>query len=582
MNSCVYFSGEFELRYGQATDAGVKPKNKDSLGVRIPEDPAALSTKGIAAVIADGVSAAEAAREAADLCVLGFLNDFYSTPDTWQTKISGQRVLTALNRWLYSEGQGFRDASKGFVCAMSAVVVKGRQAHVFHVGDTRVWHFREGRIEPMTRDHAQQVSKTTTYLSRAMGLSLSLKIDYHVIDLRPGDALFLSTDGLHEHVSPKNIASGLSGVSDDPNAVCENLLKQALANGSEDNLSCQLLWLDRLPAPTGDDVLHELHRLPFPPDLDPGMKLEGWEVQQLLDASPRSQLYIVENVDTGQRAVMKTPSVNFQDDPAYIERFVLEEWVGRRIDTPHVVKIVAKTRPPQFLFHLLEFVDGQPLDEWAKAARTPEVTAVVSIIEQAVEGVRVLHRHEILHQDLKPANLMIGPDGFVKVIDFGSVSVAGIRELDAPFDRGRNLGTTRYAAPEYRLGSTASPRSDQFSLAVIAYELLTGKHPFGEAFEAANSPGDFAKLRYTPAFRHNPLVPVWIDGALRKATRLQPEGRYEVLSEFVADLRRPNPAFIRSARELPMIERNPVRFWQALCLILAIGWLITLVILMIR
>ena len=566
--------------YGQATDAGVKPRNEDSLGIRIPSDSDQLAGKGIAAVIADGVSAAEAAREAADLCVLGFLNDYYSTPEPWQVKTAGQRVITALNRWLFAEGQGFRDEGRGFVCAMSVLVVKGSQAHIFHVGDTRIWLVRDSRISLLTRDHTQRVSEDHEYLSRAMGLSLNLKIDYQQLDLASGDSLLLTTDGVHSVLLPSVIEEISTRAENTPDEICASLNAAALDAGSTDNVSCQLLRIEQLLCTESQSNAELLERLPIPPDLNPGMKIDGWEVEKILDASARSQLYLVRDLEDGRRAVMKTPSVNYEDDPAVLERFLMEEWVGRRIESDRVVRVLEKPRPARFLYYLMEHVMGHPLSEWIRQHKCDaEITEVVDIVHQTAEGLRALHRKEVLHQDLKPDNVLIDVDGRVKIIDLGSTRVAGLLDGAQAIDTDseHRLGTARYSAPEYRVGPAADSRADLFSLAVIAYEMLTGgHHPWGDAFENAESPGQFARLHYTPAYRHNPLVPVWIDGALRKALDFSPTQRHPALSEFLFDLKRPNPAYLREAADLPLLERDPLRLWKGLSLILGILLAITL------
>ena len=572
----------YQYSYGQATSAGVKPRNEDSLGIRIPSDSDQLAGKGISAVIADGVSAAEAAREAADLCVLGFLNDYYSTPEPWQVKTSGQRVITALNRWLFAEGQSFRDEGRGFVCAMSAVVAKGTQAHIFHVGDTRVWLLRDGKIRLLTRDHCQRISENREYLSRAMGLSLSLKIDYQRIDIIEGDSLLLTTDGVHSVLRPTIIEKISTAPGSTPDQVCEQLNACALDHGSTDNVSCQMLCIDRLPSAADDQNSDILERLPIPPDLDPGMSIDGWQVEKILDASPRSQLYVVRDSDSDRRAVMKTPSVNHEDDPVVLERFLMEEWIGRRIESDRVVRVIDKPRPARFLYYLMEHVMGQPLSVWIRQRkRQAEVGEVVDIVQQIAQGLRALHRKEVLHQDLKPDNVLIDADGGIKIIDLGSTRVAGAVEGSEPTEGEHRLGTARYSAPEYRVGPAADFRADLFSLAVVAYEMFTGgHHPWGDAYENAESPGQLARLRYTPVYHHNPLVPVWIDGALRKSLDLSPAQRHPALSEFLADLRHPNPVYLREAAELPLLERDPLRFWKALSLLLGILLAITLCLLL--
>lgn len=560
----MHIKGELRVRYGQATSAGVKPQNEDCLGIQIPDDDL-LATKGLVVVVADGVSAAEAGKEASELCVKNFINDYFSTPETWEVKTAAHRVLVSLNRWLFSKGQSLADERRGYVAAMSALVLKARSAYLFHVGDTRVYRFRNGDLEPLTQDHHTWVSSKTCYLSRAMGMGINLDIDYRKAGMEPGDILFFSTDGVHEHVRDSDIARALAEVDTEPDVLCQKLVDLALSNGSQDNLSCQILRVDDLPEASSKDMYDALSRLPFPPDLKIGTSLDGYQVEAVLHESSRSQLYLVRDTETGERMTMKTPSVNFSDDPAYIERFIMEEWIGRRISNTHIVQILEKTRTPQCLYFLMEHVEGQTLAEWMAENPSPEIGVVVDLVQQIVDGLRALHRRETLHQDLKPDNIMIQPDGVVKIIDLGSTFIAGIHETNVPFERDQNLGTMKYSAPEYRLGRRPSTRSDQFALAMIAYDLFTGGlgSPYGEKFAEAQALRDFSVLEYQPAARTNPLVPSWVDGALKKALSLNSELRYEALSEWITDLKQPNAQFLE-AGNLPLIQRDPLRFWKGL------------------
>ena len=100
--------------------------------------------------------------------------------------------------------------------------------------------------------------------------------------------------------------------------------------------------------------------------------------------------------------------------------------------------------------------------------------------------------------------------------------------------------------------------------------MLTGKHPYGEKYETAASPTSFARLTYTPAYEHNPLVPVWLDGALKKALQLDPRRRYDALSEWIGDMKTPNPRLM-SDRALPLAERDPVLLWQGISAVLLVA-----------
>jgi serine/threonine protein kinase len=153
----------------------------------------------------------------------------------------------------------------------------------------------------------------------------------------------------------------------------------------------------------------------------------------------------------------------------------------------------------------------------------------------------------------------------VKIIDFGATRVAGVAEGRPQTEGEGILGTVQYTAPEYFLGDAGSTASDQFSLGVIAYQMLTGNLPYGAGIARARTDAQMGRLAYIPASPVNADVPVWVDGALRRAVHLDPDKRYEALSEFVHDLRTPNPTYLRRT---PLIERNPLLVWQALSFVL--------------
>jgi serine/threonine protein kinase len=163
---------------------------------------------------------------------------------------------------------------------------------------------------------------------------------------------------------------------------------------------------------------------------------------------------------------------------------------------------------------------------------------------------------------------MIDKTGTVKIIDFGSTKVAGVVETAPPTEHNEILGTAQYTAPEYFLGESGSRRSDQFSLGVIAYQMLTGKLPYGAQVARARTKSQQRKLKYQTALDDSREIPVWIDGAIARAVQPDPYKRYEEMSEFVFDLRNPSARYL-DTRVTPLIERNPLLFWKMLTLILA-------------
>ncbi len=565
---------------GQHSAAGVKDENWDCLGIRVPND-SSLATKGIAAVLADGVSAASAGKEAAAICVQNFLGDYYSTPDSWQVKTSAQRVLTSLNRWLYSLTQsgGFEE-EKGYISTICVVILKSRTAHLFHAGDSRIYRLRKGKLEQLTKDHDVQFNKTTRYLNRAMGLNVSLRVDYKTVELEQGDIFLTTTDGIHDFLSLEEMTSQLEAAesASELDTIAGNLAAQALLNESKDNLSCQIIRVDTLPAANRDESMRQLSELPFPPDLKAGDKLDGLEIIRTLTESPRSTLYLVRDPASQLEYVLKSPSVNFIDDPAYIERFAMEEWIGKRLEHRNLLKIISRPNERSAQYYLMEHIMGTRLSDWIEAyGKSPDIQEVIRIAGEIISGIRALHRKETIHQDLKPDNILLDRDGHVKIIDYGSSRIAGIDEISVNFDREVALGTVDYSAPEYRLNIDATTAADQFSIAMIIYHMLTGdRSPYGKKWEKANNLRDFSLLEYRPSYQIQPLVPLWMDQALEKALRINPSLRYDSLSEFLQDLKAPNPEFQR-AKFQPLLERNPLLLWKSISLILFILLILSLV-----
>ncbi|WP_299180155.1 bifunctional protein-serine/threonine kinase/phosphatase [uncultured Neptuniibacter sp.] len=560
----MYLSNEIDIAIGQHSVEGRKARNEDCLGFFQPEGNL-LTTKGAVAIIADGVSTAEAGAEAAQYCVQEFLSDYFDTPDIWTVSKSAQKVLTSINRLLYARSHEYLSTTRGHVCTLSTLVIKSRKAHLFHIGDSRIYLIRRDSLELLTEDHITRLSESNSCLSRAMGMDTHLEIDYKVIDIEEGDLFLLSTDGIHDVLEPSQLKALALGDSD-LNQCCQSLVQTAYDAGSTDNLSCQLLRVNQIDDDSISDMTDRLTTLPFPPELETGMKIDSYLIEQELYASNRSQLYRVRDLETDECWVMKTPSQNYDDDTAYIERFVMEEWVGSRIDSPHVVEVHIPNRAKTFLYYLMESIDGVPLDEWIESNPTPKPALAIKIVKDIAAGLKAFHQRETLHQDLKPSNVMIRPDNSAVIVDFGSVFVAGINEIFVPLERDRILGTMNYSDPVFRLGQNTGIKGDMFSLAAITYEMFTGALPFGDSLENCEKPHQLQKLKYIPADRHNPIIPIWFDRALEKAMMIDPQQRYDSIDQFMQDLTQPNPDFL-IPREAAQKSPNALIFWQLMSLV---------------
>ncbi len=553
-------STTLQLDIGQHSIAGRKPRNDDSYGIVVPEGHG-LEAKGVAIAIADGMSSSEAAKEASECCVRSFLDDYYATHESWTVKRSVATVLKAVNAWLYAQGQRQDFDERGMVSTFSGLVLKSGTAHLFHAGDSRIWRLRGGTLEQLTTDHRLRVGRGLEHLSRAFGINQNLEIDYRQEVIETGDVFVLTTDGIHDTLSPAEIADL---IKDDCDKATHAVINAAFEKGSLDNLTCQIIRVKNPGKTDADGHKSASAKLPFPKLLNVGDKLDGFAIIRPIHESNRSQVYLARDSETGDVLAIKTPSPNFEDDADYIEAFAREEWVGRLVSSPNTLKIHEVKGTKRFLYHVIEFFDGKTLQQWMLDNPNPELETVRSIVEQIAMGLRALHRKDVLHLDLKPGNVMINAQGLVKIIDFGSSQAASFADENSKSQNAVPAGTADYAAPEHLLGTPPSNRSDIFSLAAITYEMLTGHLPYGAGITTAAS---IRKLHYRLATSHRKDIPAWMDAALEDALRVKPTERTEALSAFTTNLRKPNTALIPASNK-PLIERNPVLFWRGMSFML--------------
>lgn len=187
-----------------------------------------------------------------------------------------------------------------------------------------------------------------------------------------------------------------------------------------------------------------------------------------------------------------------------------------------MLKTRMQNRKRIYLYIITEFIDGQTLAQWMIDNPKPDFETVRGIVEQIAKGLRAFHRLEMLHQDLRPANIMIDATGTVKIIDFGSAKVVWISEFATPIEQSNLQGTAQYTAPEYLLGESGTSRSDIFSLGVITCQMLTGKLPYGAEVAKTKTKAAQKKLQYISVLDDEREIPAWIDDTIKKSVHPDP------------------------------------------------------------
>lgn len=553
---------ELRLSVGQHSCAGCKPLNQDSMAARIP-DGIEVKLKGAAFAVADGISSSQVSQIASETAVKSLVNDYYATSQAWSAKTAIARVMQATNSWLFAQNRHQRtsDLNLGLVCTLSVLILKARQAHVFHVGDSRVSRLVANVLEPLTQDHVTRVSESESYLGRALGVQPRVEIDYQSVSMQSGDVFVLTTDGVHEFIDAQVIHEAIA-TSHSLEEAARQVTTVAEERGSKDNLTVQIVRVESLPDDSYPALLDQ--PLPLVSPLSAGKDLDGYHLIREVHHSSRSQLMLAED-RSGNYIAIKVPGVESGEDPDFLQRFQFEEWVARRVQSPHLVKAAPSNGPRTANYVAMEWIDGCTLRQWMIDNPNPRMDEVRSIAEQVGRGLRALHRQEMIHQDLRPENIMLDRQGTAVIIDLGSVAVAGLEQA-VPGWLGPMPGTFQYTAPEYLAGDRVSWRSDQYSLAAIIYEMLTGHLPYGAQVARVRSRRDQQRLSYRKADQGDSTVPEWVDFALARACHPDPTRRYDALSELFMDLRQPSNRFKPNAAK-PLLERNPLKFWQGLAVV---------------
>lgn len=526
---------------GFSTLSGRRPCNEDFCGAVTP-DTAELENKGLLAAVADGVGSHSNAREASEHVVRGLLSDYYATPDTWGVFHSLDTVLQSLHRWLVAQNRAQRHAA-GMATTLSALLLRGGRYHYAHVGDTRIYLWREGQLQLLTQDHVWDHPEMRGVLSRAMGLDGPLSVDYGDGTLMPDDRFLICSDGVWNVLGESGLGALLS-VGDDPEGTAARMTQAALDAGSTDNCTALVVRVDAVPTGRLRDTLAHTSRLPLPDRLRSGDEIDGIAIVRLLHESRVTLLYEARLLATGQPCVVKT--LRLGCDATAAAALAHEEWLARRVVDaafPQALPVPGRS----YLYYLMTWHEGATLGQWLRQGRhfSPAEAAQLGIV--LLRGVAALHRLAIVHRDIKPDNLHWGTDGRLRVLDLGVAASDG-----QDFSEINNPGTPSYKAPELHAGEAASISSDLYACGVTLYELLTRKFPYGEI-------EPFQRPRFgepTPPTRYRPDIPGWLEAVLLKAVARDPGARFETAEEFVLALERGEMGRWQAPRRQPFMTRD--------------------------
>ncbi len=553
---------------GFASETGPRKHNEDFAGAvfgsELPQP-----RRDMVAAIADGIGGAKGGRVAAETAVRGFLDGFCDLPETMEVRRAAARVLDALNGWIYSQAQ--RDNKlAGMGCTFTALVLRGRVAHVLHVGDTRAYRLSGDRLTCLTTDHVRDDGSGRSHvLTRALGVETELRLDYATQPMARHDRFLLCSDGVHGFLSAKAIADILRERSASEDSA-RALVTAALQSGSTDNCTALVLDVVELPTAESAEIGAAIMQLPLIPVPFAGETIDGFLLKVVVSDGRYTRLFGAVDEIEGGEVVLKFPKPQVAAVATYRAAFAREAWVGARVHSPWVGRIIELPLARQTcLYTVMPLYQGELLE--TRLARRPLLGLEEgrNITIKLTRGATALHRAGIIHRDIKPDNVILEDDGSLKLIDLGVARVLGLEDFpteDIP-------GTPAYMAPEMFAGEPGNEATDIYALGVTMFRAFTGEFPYGNA--DATSPPRRDRPQALSALR--PDLPAWLQATLGRAIAIDPAERFQDVMEFAFEMEAgPARAPAPMPRPQTLYERDPVRFWQGVAALLVLALILSL------
>src|SRR5262245_12553723 len=483
------------------------------------------------------------------------LNIFKTSTSSEKTNKILDQIFQEANLDIYNFGLESGQSRMG--TTLTACIFRNKEVCIGHVGDCRVYLIRNGQAKQLTSDHTYvemqlklgliskedaMSSELRSVLTRTLGQNPIVQVDFQKATLNSRDCIVLCSDGLHGSFMEHEIADTVTRMS--PKDACSYFITTAENRGAEDNISVQVIRVEEVRQTAFYRGLSSRYANPkaetaaaVSVDIEVGHVLDDrFEIAEVIHRSGMSTVFKAADREYGQSVALKVTLMNLEADTAFYSRYEREEEIGKALDHPGILKIIPveqKSRP----YIVMEYVTGQTLDRLMQNVGLLPISDTLKIASRVCDALEYMHRHGVIHRDMKPSNIMVCDDGTLRIMDFGIAKTEAMRRITfGGFSP--TMGTPDYMAPEQIKGKRGDQRTDIYSLGAILYEMVTGQVPFQGpnvyAVMNARLVGDPQAPR-----KLNPELSPQIEEIILHAMERDPSKRYPSAAAMKADLDNP-------------------------------------------
>ncbi len=499
------------------------------------------------AIVCDGVGSATEGAEAAKRTTKYLMNNFKIRPKTWSIEKSIKSFIESINAILYQESQINYESSE-LVTTLTIVVIQGNRLYGANVGDSRVYLYRDNKLNQLSYDHAMDEEGFENVLTQAIGIDTEVQPYYFENLVEKNDKILLCSDGLYNVIDSQQLEKGI--------VLGAHALVKKASKLMEDDLpdDTTAVVIDILQA----DELTTLkqQKLEIPQTLKIGQTIDGYTLTKPLIQNERTWLVHKKTKDY----VLKFAPIEAKEDPIMLDLFVKEAWNAKRLKADFFPKaVIPKNRTHRY--YVMQLFHGEDLESYL-THKNITIDDAVELASTLLNMSQFLVKYDLVHGDIKPQNIMIAKDDDenleFKIIDFGSIT-----EI---FSNDSKAGTPSFLSPERFKNEAICESSEIFSIGVTLYLSLTGKYPYGE-IEPFQTP-TFKEAKKPSVYNKN--IPDWLDSVILRAIAIDKERRYSHYSEMVYELKYPQKVKPFFPKNASLMERSPLAFYKGGFIIMTI------------